>query len=459
MKSFKDLAHEMITKVDEDAPANAVGTGANVALPPTHEPGVKKKKKKKEHNPILINNLKRKVQENNDNNSMMLKGVLDKLEQLDTIVDEKSGRVQPFSDREIVREREYQSFTDKYMGDLLDERVDTTLNASITELFPALAFNNKFLPSSVEDFKRFLYGLNLKNDRGSFARADAGAAQLILAKLPNIEERFLKVKMENAIGITNYLYRLNSTKPINKVIWGYRAKPAGVPRNHAGDIFVQFKNGKMLGISLKAGTQKSKEPLKNTYVGTQYKRLGIDTKSLESDLWDRVYSKIPGVTQIANRANFIRNKNVTKAYVDFYVEYEDKANELYREMLVVTREHMCNVINRLSTQQFIAWVKDTFNLQRKGEIVPLVVVKAVGARAEEKVDDIVDMIPLLQKHTAYLNRSSVQEYLIDIYTSTNRKTMKMTIRSDSGVRPEKGTSGQGRLGQYLQLKMQYSGVL
>ena len=87
MKSFKELAHDLVTKVDEDAPANAVGTGANVALPPAHEPGVKKKKKKK-HDPILINNLKRKVQENNDNNSMMLKGVLDKLEQLDDIVDE-----------------------------------------------------------------------------------------------------------------------------------------------------------------------------------------------------------------------------------------------------------------------------------------------------------------------------------------------------------------------------------
>ena len=45
MKSFKELAHEIVTKVDEDAPANAVGTGANVALPPTHEPGVDKKKK------------------------------------------------------------------------------------------------------------------------------------------------------------------------------------------------------------------------------------------------------------------------------------------------------------------------------------------------------------------------------------------------------------------------------
>ena len=40
--------------------------------------------------------------------------------------------------------------------EVLIERVDTTLNASITELFPALAFNNRFRPSSVEDFKKFL---------------------------------------------------------------------------------------------------------------------------------------------------------------------------------------------------------------------------------------------------------------------------------------------------------------
>ena len=34
----------------EDAPANAVGDGSNVALPPTHEPGIDPKKKKKEEN-------------------------------------------------------------------------------------------------------------------------------------------------------------------------------------------------------------------------------------------------------------------------------------------------------------------------------------------------------------------------------------------------------------------------
>lgn len=119
MKSFKELAHEIVTKVDEDAPANAVGTGANVALPPAHEPGVDKKKKKK-HNPILINNLKRKVKENNDNNSMMLKGVLDKLEELDNIVDEASGTEKQVIDQ-VEETPQYTTFKDKYMGQMLNE--------------------------------------------------------------------------------------------------------------------------------------------------------------------------------------------------------------------------------------------------------------------------------------------------------------------------------------------------
>ena len=47
-----------------------------------------------------------------------------------------------------------------FKGFLAEQRVDTTLNASITELFPAIAFNLKYKPSSVEDFKKFLYTLN-----------------------------------------------------------------------------------------------------------------------------------------------------------------------------------------------------------------------------------------------------------------------------------------------------------
>ena len=83
---------------------------------------------------------------------------------------------------------------------------------------------------------------------------------------------------------------------------------------------------------------------------------GIDTKSLESDLWDRIYSKIPGVKDVANKSNFIKNKEVTKLYVDHYVENETEANELYREMLVVCREHMCDVLNKMNIKDFIDWV-------------------------------------------------------------------------------------------------------
>ena len=46
-KHYKEMMEEIINKIDEDAPANAVGSGANVALPPAVEPGVDKKRDRK----------------------------------------------------------------------------------------------------------------------------------------------------------------------------------------------------------------------------------------------------------------------------------------------------------------------------------------------------------------------------------------------------------------------------
>ena len=69
---------------------------------------------------------------------------------------------------------------------------------------------------------------------------------------------------------------------------------------------------------------------------------------------------------------------------------------------------------------------------------------------------------ILKKQTYNLmgkEQLNIWDLFNKIAVKKNKKTLKMTIRSDSGVRPEKGTSGQGRLGQYLQLKMQYSGTI
>jgi hypothetical protein len=114
MKNFKELALDIVTRVEEDAPANAVGTGANVALPPAVEPGVKKKDDDK-RDPLMFGKyktFKRKLKENNDNNNIMLKQVLDSIDRLEDKIDEKNG----FKDAEVTVEAKdkYVSFKDKY---------------------------------------------------------------------------------------------------------------------------------------------------------------------------------------------------------------------------------------------------------------------------------------------------------------------------------------------------------
>ena len=88
-KHYKDMMDELINKIDEDAPTNAVGDGSKVALPPKHEPGVDKKKKKN----VVLGTLRRKVQESDDNNNVVLKGVYNQLTKLENKIDEISGVV------------------------------------------------------------------------------------------------------------------------------------------------------------------------------------------------------------------------------------------------------------------------------------------------------------------------------------------------------------------------------
>jgi len=344
----------------------------------------------------------------------------------------------------------------------IDEaRVDTTLNASITELFPALAFNNNKNPASVEAFKKFVYGLNLDRDKKSFAASDAESASLVIEKLPGMADKWSKEKIENAMGITNYLYDLHAAKPISKVVWGYRAKPKGVPSNHAGDIFAFFKDGSVVGISLKAGSAKSTEPLLNTYVNTQYKKRGWDNSKLIAALWDQVYSNIPGVTSVATKSNYLDKKikpEVVKLYIDMFVSDQAAADVLYHAMTKVCRQEMCKEINKMSTADVIKWLGDDFNLEKKGEKVPLILVKAIGTTAVRKGDQLAPVYKLITDHKAYLDTNSVQAWMIDVWTPEGKLTLDMVCRSDSGVRAEKGVTGQGRLGKFLQLKVIYKGI-
>lgn len=349
---------------------------------------------------------------------------------------------------------------------LTEQRVDTTATAAYTELFPALMFNHKFRPSSVEDVKKFIYRLDNLNDANSKKTfinptgTDPESARIYIEKMASIKPNLVKTKLENAIGITNYLYDLHDDKPIDKVLWGFRDKPRGVPKNHAGDIFVIFKNKEILGISLKAGTEKSKEPLLNSYVATQYKAINRegDIKKLEDALWDGVYSKLPAMPSNVKKDNYVSNKaSVRQAYLDFYLENETEADNLYVIMNKICREHFCKSLNSLSLEEFKKWISSNFNLQSKQK-PPLILVKAVGTTAKSKSDNLASMLSLITSFKSYLNKSSVQEWFIEIETPIEKKKLAMNIRSDSGVRAGKKLSGLGKLGKFTMLKLQYNGM-
>ena len=112
-KHYKEMMDELINKIDEDAPANAVGTGANVALPPAVEPGVKKDKRKEIDPLMFAKPIKRKIKESDDNNNVVLRGVIEKIENIEAALDEKLHGKTEFK---IEDKEEYKTFKDKYNG-------------------------------------------------------------------------------------------------------------------------------------------------------------------------------------------------------------------------------------------------------------------------------------------------------------------------------------------------------
>jgi hypothetical protein len=119
-KHYKEMIDEIINKMDEDAPANAVAHGG-VDMNPT---GKKKKKDdvgtKADAENILRRMIMKKmgtsVKENTDNNNVVLRGINETLNKLEDKIDEKSGIVKD----EIKVVEKKQTFHDKFIKQLSD---------------------------------------------------------------------------------------------------------------------------------------------------------------------------------------------------------------------------------------------------------------------------------------------------------------------------------------------------
>lgn len=324
---------------------------------------------------------------------------------------------------------------------------ETTLNASITELFPCIAFEKNFKPKDAESFHQFLIDVDITK-LDCVGANDQTAAKETINKA-DTSSKFVD-KMNNAIAIHKYLTDQNKDKPIRQVYWGYRTKPVGVPSKHPGDIFLVYQDNKILGVSLKAGGKKTAEPQLNTYVNPIFKTFKQERKLAQT--YSRVYKEVWGrIKGMPQERDFMRNRK-TQQVLRNYDRKNNKQYELdYNTYLEIMRTAVINLFNsnKKNTLQYIKT-----EILRDAPDVPTMVIKASGTDYAEVTDkDALGVfLPQVQFVKAYKSRTSKQTWHIELKSGKDSLTMNMSIRTNKS-----GHAGVKKLGQFS-LAVKYNGL-
>ena len=326
---------------------------------------------------------------------------------------------------------------------------ETTLNASITELFPALAFMAGKNYKSARDIKAFYEFTTTAAANGVFVNdkdKEAGKAFILAAPSSSKYEE----KMKNAIAILKYLYKEDGQSPIKQVYWGYRAKPNGVANSHKGDIFIEYKNGGMKGVSLKAGGEKTAEPLLNTYVNKLFEDYGDTTT--KNTLITSVYKKIHKTLGLPEDWSSRAKKDASIDIIEkFRLKDSVKYETMYDEMLELCRTAVVERVKKdmKKTKEYI--LKQVLN---KDENIPLEVVKAIQLDYKFVTDDnaLEIFLPEATSITAEKSSSSKQNWHIHLKNDKRKTvTMNMSIRSNK-PKPE------NKIAQGFNLAVKFNGL-
>jgi len=348
---------------------------------------------------------------------------------------------------------------------------DTTINSTITELVPLILLYNKATKSvnekktlalvqkTIPQFSKILSKKLIFVNKGDM---EAGTKMMQRLVDEYDSNDLFKVKLQNAIGIYKYLLDEGGSDTLVKYFWGYRAKPTtsnglttNVPKNHKGDIFIQYYDGgNVVGVSLKAGGAKTKEPQLNTYIGKvfdyfggqkEYKKLiGADAKTISS---------ITGTTDIYVDKNKIpvTIKKEYKQMIGGYeltnlIDYENK----YDSLLNKTRTAIINLFNGADLKTFKKWINEV--VIGTSSDVPLVVVKGVGSNYEINSNNgtLNTILPKINKITAKKG-SGKQEFSITLSSKKENIEMSMSVRTNkAGI--------DHKLNQIPNLAFKYNGL-
>ena len=328
---------------------------------------------------------------------------------------------------------------------------ETTLNASITELFPAIAWETSYkMTTNVDDFYYHL----LEQDPSKLKCVnpkDLDAAVDTIQKAS--ESSKFTEKMLNAMGVYKYLQEENKSKRIKQVYWGYRAKPTGVPKNHPGDIFIEFVDGEMLGVSLKAGGKKTKEPKLNTYVNpvfTAFKQVR-KVSVLRRELHTKVFSQIEGMPS-SGQYDKSKKRVTSQLLVKLNKDDNKKYERLYDQHLEICRKSIIDLFNE-NKDTTLDYIRS--EVLRDAPDVPTKVIKAVKDSFEEITadDELGVFLPMVKFVRAYPSTSSKQNWFLELKSRDTTVTMEMSIRTNKS-----GNAGQKKLGQFFNLAIKYNSL-
>jgi hypothetical protein len=329
---------------------------------------------------------------------------------------------------------------------------ETTLNSTITELFPAIAFEAGIDANLSPDifFNKLVEANNPQ--LGAYKNKSAyDAAKPFLDKAQTSSK--FKEKTINAQAITRWLIAENKRKTISKVVWGYRnnLKPNGVAPNHKGDIFAVFDDGNILGISIKAGEAKTSEPQFNSYVRPIFTSFGMlgDYAKLEKESYETFYKGIPGITP----ENTYGKAPMTKVVGAFEKTNPIQYQKLYNSQLEFVRQYICDMMNDNPTKAK-NWLLREVASEQEG--VPLIVLKAAGSETQIITDEnvIKDCVQVSKKTNgikAYPSKTSKQNWHIDLICKSKTTTLNFSIRTNK-------TGINHKLGQYINLAVKFNGI-
>ena len=342
---------------------------------------------------------------------------------------------------------------------------ETTLNSTITELFPAIAFEVG-ISEKLSSHEFYNEIANKKNNKQSLGAYSGNPALAFKAGKDFISKATDSSKFEektgNARAILGWIKQENIRRTIDKVVWGYRnnTKPQGVNPNHKGDIFLVFKDGdnkpNIEGVSLKAGGEKTAEPQFNSYVRPIYTSFNIlgEYSKLEKESYEKFYKGIPNIPQFSQYGK----SPMTKVVGEFEKQQPKKYEEYYDAQLSWIRQTICDLINT-NPEKGKRWLLQ--EVAKEDPKVPLVVIKATGdtypagIKKLEDEDILKNCVVDSKKRggiNAYPSKTSKQDWFIGLTCKTHTTTLKFSVRTNK-------PGASHKLGQYINLAVKFNGIV